>query len=416
MTYRQARVFLATLSGEGRMRSDALKLDRIKVLLKLLGNPERRYPIIHVAGSSGKGSTVAMIASILQAAGYRVGIHFSPSLQTPRERAQINFELIPKRSFAAIIKKLKPLLPKVRRITSSGLPTYFETLVAMSFEYFAKRRVDVSVVEVGLGGRLDGTNVIKPIIAVITSIDLDHTDLLGKTLAKIAREKAGIIKPGVPVVVGPIKRVPFKVIRNVAKSQHSKVYLVSRPVKMKLKMLGNHQKQNAAIAKKCAEILRGKGFKISESSINRGLRNAFIPGRFEIVQRKPTVILDGAHNPAKMRSTANAIRSLAKPNQKVITVIGTKTTKDAGLMMRAIKPTIDTAVLTRPRYEDHRFFAPQELARYFRGKPLIKFPRATDALKHAIKLARKNDLVVATGSLYLIGEVRKLWPKLAVKD
>lgn len=416
MTYRQARAFLSKLSGEGRMRADALKLDRTQVLLELIGNPHRCYPIVHVAGSSGKGSTVAMIASILQAAGYRVGIHFSPSLQTPRERAQINFNLIPKQSFAAIIKQLKPLFPKVVRITKSGEPTYFETLGVLAFQYFANQKIDVAVVETGLGGRLDATNVIEPVLTVITSVDYDHTDILGKTLAKIAREKAGIIKQGIPVVAGRVEPKSLAVIRKVAKSKHATVHIVKRPLNIKLKMFGAHQKQNAAIAKKCAEILRKNGFTISDRSITRGLRHAFIPGRFEIIQRNPTVILDGAHNPAKMRSTANAIRSLTKPNQKVIAVIGTKSSKDAGSIMREIKPTIDTAVLTRPHYEDHRFFEPQELARYFRGKPLIKFPRATDAVKQALKLAGKQDTVLVTGSLYLIGEVRKLWPKLAVKD
>lgn len=398
------------------MRSDALRLDRTEILLKLIGNPERRYPIVHVAGSSGKGSTVAMIASILKAAGYKVGVHFSPSLQTPRERAQINFKLIPRRPFARIIARLKPLFPKVVKIAKSGEPTYFETLGVLAFQYFAEQKVDLAVVETGLGGRLDATNVINPSVTVITSIDYDHTDILGKTLSKIAKEKAGIIKSGLPVVVGPIKREPLKVIQRVARSKNATVYIAKRPLRAKLQMFGEHQKQNAAIAKKCVEVLKKKGFKISQAAIARGLKNAFVPGRFEIVQSQPTVILDGAHNQAKMLATAKAIQSLRKPNQRVIGVIGVKSTKDIKSLSNRIKPQLDTIIVTRPRYEDHRFFAPEALARYFRGKPTVKFPKSADAIKHALKIAEKNDIVLVTGSLYLVGEVRKIWSKLAVSD
>lgn len=396
----------------------------VKKLLLRLGNPQEAYPTILIAGTNGKGSTAAMTASILQCAGYRVGLYTSPHLIDVRERIVINGKKISQHEFRRVIAFVKD---KVQQPI-----TYFEFLTAAAFVYFQKRNVDVAVLEVGLGGRLDATNVCKPLVSVITNIDLEHTSYLGRTLEAIACEKAGIIKKrGVCVTAARSQRV-LNVFESICQRRQAKLFCLGRDITIKkekngfvsyqglyrrftglsVALRGDHQLSNAALALAAAEICEKKGIVIDDQALREGLKNVRWAGRLEILQDKPFFILDGAHNPAGM---AALCRSLKKDfsYRKLIFIFGALKDKDYRLMLKTIIPLSSKIILTP--IQTSRAVPVGDLFRLAAGmtrvKPLLA-ENANDAVAQALRLAGQKDLICAAGSFYLVGEIKQAFDKL----
>lgn len=354
-----------------------LGLDRIEYLLDKLGNPHKKFKSIHVAGTNGKGSVCAMLSSILKESGLKVAMYTSPHLFKYNERIKINGKDISDKDLEKYFKKVTAILkhPTLQCgvLVPGEHPTIFEILTAMAFKYFADKKVDIAVVEVGMGGRFDATNVLIPEVSVITTIDFDHTEYLGKTLKKIAFEKAGIIKPGVPVVVGKIKKEALDVIKKVAKKNGSDLYSVTDRTMScpydPMPLIGPHQKQNAAVAVKVMDILcRGRILSCPSSVIKKGLRKTRWPGRFQVISKKPLIIVDGAHNPAGIRALKVTIAE-----QKIKTplnlIFGVQRSKDVDAMVKEISPIAKNVIVTQ---SSHPGAMPAgELAGKFRQPALI---------------------------------------------
>lgn len=363
-TYRQALDCLNSLPSEATLTHKRFKLDSILVALKAIGNPESLYPIIHVAGTSGKGSVVALVSNGLTKVGYKTGSYFSPHLETPRERIQINGRMISKRAFTLLLNKNWRVIQKCKL-------SYFEVLTLLAFDYFADQKVDFAVVEVGLGGRLDATNVITPIVSVITSIDFDHEWLLGHTLPKIAREKAGIIKKNVPVVTGASQSNVLKVMTVIAKQKHAQLTVA--------KLSGTFEKRNQQLAQ---AVLDKVGMKAKVTKV-------LAPGRFEQIG---DIIIDCAHNPAKMRALVNMFQSRFS-SEKAIVVFAAKYDKQAAAMKKILKPITREIITTQVPGSIHEFHSGL-------------FDNPVAAYKHAIKHKKPKEKIIITGSIYLVGELR----------
>ena len=360
-----------------------LGLDRIQLLLEKLGNPHLKFKSIHVAGTNGKGSTCAMIASILQEAGYKVGLYTSPHLFDYRERIKINGKNIPKREFARIMERIRK---RIRSRNREETPTVFEVLTAAAFTYFAEQKVDYAVVEVGMGGRLDATNVVTPIVSIITNIDLEHTAILGRTLAKVAAEKAAIIKHGVPVITAETKPEALRVIKhNADKNRSLLIQVGSVQEGLKTNLIGEHQKLNAA----CAVVaVRLANIAANKQAILRGLKKVSWPGRFQVLSRKPLTIVDGAHNPAGIKVLVKTLKQQF-PGKKLTFLFGTQEDKDSASMLSLLRPLAKKIVIT---HSSHHNAA---------NKDSIEL---TDALK----LSVGEDRVI-TGSLFLVADAFKNW-------
>lgn len=363
-------------------------LERIKALSFALGHPQNFYRTIHVAGTNGKGSVSAMLAEMLRAQGYRVGLFTSPHLVSYRERIRINGENIPENDFAEMIFRVK----------DCGIEaTHFEVLTAAAFEYFRECAVDYAVIEVGLGGLYDSTNIIKPELAIITNVALDHENILGD-LEGIARNKAGIIKENIPTVTGAVGK-PLDIIRAVAKQKNSKLYEVNSPVDTKINLRGEYQRMNAAVAVKAGRVLG-----IEESKISAALERVEWAGRFEVIEKGAEVfIIDGAHNP----DGAKALRaSLDKdfPNGKRFWLFGALRDKNFDEMIRILFRADDFVIVTPPQSERA---APTEiLCQSLRGQG-INCVAEEDNAKAVEKLKDcSGGIKIAAGSLYLIGAVR----------
>ena len=365
-------------------------LQRITELTAALGEPQNFYRTIHVAGTNGKGSVCAMLAEMLKASGLKVGLFTSPHLESYRERIRIDGENIPAKDFVDVIA----------RVESCGVDnaTHFEVLTAAAFEYFRRRAVDVAVIEVGLGGALDSTNVITPELSIITNVALDHENILGD-LENIARNKAGIIKPHVPTVTGATGK-PLEIIRHVAAEKNSALYEVSTPANVKLNLRGDYQQFNAAIAIKAAEILR-----LSQSAIETGLSRVQWAGRFEIVQTSAgTVIIDGAHNP----HGATALRqSLDKifPRGRRVWLFGVLADKDFDSMLKILFRAEDFVIVTEPQSE--RTANAEIICDKLRGLGVDCAAVEENSAATKRLLDSDGDVKIIAGSLYLIGAVRK---------
>jgi len=356
-----------------------LGLKRITYLLAKLGNPQQKFQSIHIAGTNGKGSTAAMIASILKEAGCKVGLYTSPHIFDYTERIKINGKDISKKELTVALDRVK----KASRGMKSK-PTIFEVLTAAAFLHFAKKKIDIAIVEVGLGGRLDATNVITPLVNVITNIDYEHTEILGKTLTKIAGEKAATIKPGIPVVTAEKKKEPLNVLKEVAKQNNSLLLQITDyRLPITLNLLGVYQRLNAACAIAAIRMIQ---IKVTRAQIRRGLKKAQWPGRFQVVSRKPLIILDGAHNPAGARVLRETIHKLY-PKKKFTVIFGCQKTKDYQVMLRELKPISSKLILTKSLH-------PQ--AREFKG--------ATDSIKQAFKVWDGKSPLLITGSLFLVAD------------
>ena len=415
----------ATIPG-GRARYD---LERIGALLEMLGSPHLGVPTVHVAGTKGKGSTTAMVASILNAAGLSTGLFTSPHLHTFRERIRVGGLPIREAEFAGLVEALWPAVEEMRR-AGHGRVTVFELLTAMAFYCFRERGVDAQVIEVGLGGRLDSTNVVQPMACGITSLGLDHTEVLGDTLAEIAMEKAGIIKRGVPVVCSPQRPEALRVVRDVCAAQGSSLTLAGEDLRWSLEsatldgqvftletrrrsyhlsipLLGAHQLENAAVAVGLVEALAEGGIEVGRVAIEEGLQRVEWPCRLEVLRRDPLVIADGAHNPHSAARLVDAMRSLV-PGRRLTLVVGVSRNKDVdGVAYELGRLSPAEVVTTRSRHP--RSAEPDLLARGFAayGAAAHTAESVADAVDEAVASASGDDVILVTGSLFVTAEARE---------
>ncbi len=401
-------------------------LERISALLDNLDHPEKDLKIIHVAGTNGKGSTSAMLSSILVENGYKVGLFISPYLESFNERIQVNNTPIDKENLAKLVTEIKPTVEKVAK-TEVGQPTQFEIVTAMGFEYFKKIGVDFVILEVGLGGTYDATNVINPLISVITSIGLDHQAILGDTLEEIAGEKAGIIKKNTPIVTAVTKKGPFEVIRAKAKEMDAPFYALKEHFQIKrldysiegqifeyninyktrehkIYYLGEHQVRNASLALTVIHLMKDMGYDIDSEEVYQGLVNSKWPGRLEIIQKDPYVILDGAHNEQATEVISKSIKELYE--RKIILVLGILSDKNYHKMIKDLVPLAKNVFITAPDY--YRALDTENLADEAKKycKKVVEVDGVDNAINEALKIANKDDLILITGSLYTVGEAR----------
>lgn len=402
-------------------------LERIEKILEILGSPHKKLRCIHVAGTNGKGSTTAMISRILMENGFKVGMFISPYLEVFEERIEINGENIKKEDLSLIISKVKNAVETANSLGYDN-PTEFEIITCAMFLYFYEKKVEFAVIEVGLGGRLDSTNVITPILSVITSISLDHMKILGDTLGKIASEKAGIIKENVPVVVYPEEKEAYEVIKNKAATLNSKVIdvpvdsarfyynnnfyqhvLISGKNKYEtdLKLLGEHQLLNAATAVYAAEALIDMKVSIKKEAIIRGLHNVIWPGRLEVLRKDPVTVLDGAHNRDGIKKLAISIKKYFKYD-KLILVLGILADKEVTEMVKTIVPLAEKVITVTP----HNIRGECGTSLLSEVKKInensIYIEDYEKAYKEALKSCNKKSLLVICGSLYMIGDMRKI--------
>ncbi len=386
-------------------------LEPIRGLLSELGNPERRYKSLHITGTNGKGSVANFIASILSEAGYRVGLYTSPHLLEPTERIVVSGKLISKRRFASLITSLLPTIEK--RVEKTGIPlTYFEVVTAAAFQYFAEEKIDFLVAEVGMGGRLDATNILKrPLVCVITPISLEHTEYLGDTLAAIAREKCGIIKEGSIVVSSPQRREVAQVIRKACKKKgvpFRNEFL--NGTSLKLPVLGRFQIENAAVAAAAIEALSSFGFRIKKESIREGLLKTRIFGRLQILSKKPLIVYDVGHNPAAVKALCESLITLFSDG-KYIFIYGCLKGKDSRRILKIIGPITKLLILTRPKSERAREL--EDLFRiakeYLEEEKIKIIANPKRALRFALK-SRKKEPICIFGSFYLAPAILALTP------
>jgi dihydrofolate synthase/folylpolyglutamate synthase len=428
--YRETIDYLFALQKHGIK----LALSNSLALMALMGDPHRKFRSVHVAGTNGKGSTASFIAHMLQAAGYRVGLYTSPHLVSFTERIRINNALITEAKVVALAGRVRDAARKAAGPDSTAAfsPTFFEVATAMAFTYFAEEGVDIAVIEVGMGGRLDSTNVITPLVSVITNIEFEHTEFLGTTLTEIAGEKAGIIKPGVPVVTGAMQQEVIAVIERDAAAAKASVYRLPRdfmpaPItsrgeqvfdyrgiktsyeKVRINMLGRYQIDNACLALAAIECLRSAGVSVNEAAARCGLEKARWEGRLELVARKPDIYLDGAHNPASAHKLAETVREMKPAYRRIVLIIGILGDKDYQGIIAALVPLADHVIVTKPRYS--RAMDVRVLASEIRK--LNGSIEAAETVDEAIAMVRhkasSDDLVLITGSLYVVGDARAVF-------
>lgn len=428
MTYTEATEFLFSLRRFGWR----LGLETIQRLLGLLDNPHSSLPSVHIGGTNGKGSTAAMLSGILQAGGYRTGLYTSPHLLGFPERIRVNGLPIPEREVTRLTALLKELSaahfahhpvpnPPSHRLPH---PTFFELTTAMAFLYFARQAVEAAVIEVGLGGRFDATNLLTPRVAVVTNVSLEHQEYLGQTLPEIAMEKAGIIKPGVPVVTA-IQGDGHAVIRRTAAEREAPLTHIREayawtirtsglsgqtldltgPLRrydaLSIPLAGRHQVENAVTAIAAAEVLEAQGYRLGEAAIRRGLTQARWPGRLQIVSDQPRILLDGAHNPAGAQALAAFLAEHRSSLNRLVLVFGVLRDKDWETMLALLGPLADQTILTHPPAD--RGADPHDLITADRYCPKVDI--AADPAE-GVALAREvtapGDTILVTGSLYTV--------------
>jgi dihydrofolate synthase/folylpolyglutamate synthase len=432
-------------------RVKSFKLNRMHELMRRLGNPQQQLRIIHIAGTKGKGSTAHMIASVLQAAGLRCGLYTSPHLENLEERFVIDEMVCQPAELIELVDLVRPVVEEMDQLAKTtgqhvGRPTFFEITTAIAFLYFHQQEVDLAIVEVGLGGRLDSTNVCQPCVSVITSISYDHVHLLGDTLHLIATEKGGIIKPGIPVVSGVQQEEPRATIQEIAQRRGSPLWNIQEHFftrnpganhesfdclvavgsekktwqQLRLGLHGKHQQDNAAVALAVVACLQQQGWDIPDEAVHRGLAEVHCPARIEIVAENPVVLIDTAHNPASVHSLVQYLETRPKAARNIL-VFATSCDKDVSGMLRLLLPAFDSVILTRyvtnPRalaieeleQECQAVLASSENRELDHSIPFIescKDPVA--AWERIATLGGPHDLICITGSFYLAGEMRKL--------
>jgi len=433
-----------SLTRQLRYSPEKFNLERMVKLMQLMGDPHKKYPVVHIAGTKGKGSTAAMVASILRKAGYRTGFYTSPHLQDFTERIQVDGTPISREQLVAAVDQIRSHLAKIPQITT------FEITTAIAFKDFYDKQVDVAVVEVGLGGRLDATNVVDPLVSVITSLSFDHMNVLGDSIAQIAAEKGGIIKPDKPVVLAPQWKEAREVIEQIAEERNAPLTIIGRdyffgehsrsldgqtfflwskdeqelvneyissggrtdwePEHFSIPLLGMHQVENAATAYATIQILRDSGFSISREAILSGFAQVDWPGRFEILQKSPLIIIDSAHNQDSALRLRLAMDDYLN-GKPIIMLFGSSEDKDVRGMFSHLLPRVRTLVATRsthPRAMEPKLLV--ELANQF-GKHAIETQSIEEGLAEAIKQAGKDAAIMVTGSIFVAAGVRDLMQK-----
>ncbi len=444
--YQQALDYLYSfvdysLTRQLRYSPEKFNLARMFKLMKLMGDPHKKYPVVHIAGTKGKGSTAAMVASILAAAGYKAGFYSSPHLQDFTERIQVDGEPISREKLVERVDQIRPLVAQVPEITT------FEITTAIAFMEFYKKQVDVAVVEVGLGGRLDATNVVDPLVSVITSLSFDHMNVLGDSIAQIAAEKGGIIKTKKPVVLAPQWKEAREVIEKIAEERKAPLTIIGRdyfygehsrslngqtfflwskddqelvndyissggrtewePEHFSIPLLGTHQVENAATAYATIQILRENSLTINRESISAGFARVNWPGRFEIIQKSPLIIIDSAHNQDSALRLRLAMDDYLN-GKPIVLLFGSSEDKDVRGMYSHLLPRVKTLVATRsthPRAMEPKLLV--ELANQF-GKHAIETQTIEEGLNEAIKQAGKDAAIMVTGSIFVAAAVRDL--------
>jgi dihydrofolate synthase/folylpolyglutamate synthase len=399
-----------------------LGLDRIEHICNNLGNPQDFYKIIHVGGTNGKGSVCKFLESVLVQSGYDVGTYTSPHLQRFSERFVVNKKEISKNEIVNLVAKLKPIIDKM--MDEKNIPTYFEIVTAMGFLYFKEKNVDIAIIEVGLGGRFDATNIVNPIVTVITNVSLEHQKIIGEKIKDIAFEKAGIIKKDIPTVTAATGEA-LDSIEKVAQEKDSKIkklnknswkiinkkldfweYIVIgslKEYKIKTTIIGKHQGENIAITIATVESLQMNGIYITDESIDEAFLNTKNPGRMEIAGLSPVILLDGAHNIAGMK----LLRSTLEDDfsyEKLILIIGILSDKNIKEMLDIISPIADIIIVTKSQIS--RAFEPKFLKEMVKNKEVVLKNRIDESIIYAKKIAKKEDIICVTGSIYTVGEAR----------
>jgi dihydrofolate synthase / folylpolyglutamate synthase len=434
LAYNQALDYLYSFVDYSLKKSSELakadfNLDRMRALMALLDNPEKKYPCLHVAGTKGKGSTCALMASALTAAGYKTGLYSSPHLQDFVERIQIDNQPVSHAQLVELVEEVKPHVAAVPKLTT------FEITTALGFLHFAQQNVEAAVIEVGLGGRLDATNVVTPRVSVITSLSYDHMAVLGNTLTLIAGEKAGIIKPGIPVVSSPQVDEALVVLERVAKERHAPLTLVGREVlftagehsmdgqKLSLRrkqkteksqesvilrvpLLGQHQLVNATTA---YAALKASGLDVSDAAIRKGFAEVSWPCRFEIMRREPPVILDSAHNLDSFEKLAQTLEDYF-PGRPVLLIFGSSEDKDVEGMLRALKGRLKLVLATKAVHP--RAIEPEKIVETANrlGVRAEAVAPVEAALARALELAAgSGEIILSAGSMFVTAEVKTAW-------
>ncbi len=434
-TYSQALDYLYSFTDyevkpEYRYAPEVIDPTRPRRLLALLGNPHRAYPTIHIAGTKGKGSVAAICASALRVAGFRTGLYVSPHLQVFTERIQVDGMQIGQDELAALVEEITPVLAQVPGITT------FEVITALGFLYFSRRSVEVAVIEVGLGGRLDATNVVSPLVSVITSLSLDHTHLLGNTLVEIAAEKGGIIKAGIPVVSASQPEDAMAVLTRISAERGAPLTAVGRDWwaergEMRLEgqtfrvgrsgedgdsfylpLLGKHQVLNATVALAALAIVKEHLPALDDRAISRGLAEVEWPGRFQILQRRPIVVVDGAHNVESVQDLCLTLGELF-PDRRRIFVFGATADKDVANMVGVVAGFVadrDEVIVTAATHP--RAATPADLGKHCASHGLevaFEAPDVPSAVARARAMAGPDDVICITGSLFVVGDALGVW-------
>lgn len=439
MTFVESLDYLESLKPETNSKWHVASLDRINELLDKLGNPHKGLKYVHVGGTAGKGSTCYMIAEILKTAGYKTGLHVSPHLEDVRERMQINGKFMDEEKFVEYANLIQSVVETMRSSSKNGAPSYFEALLAITFLYFRDENVDIAVIEVGMGGTLDGTNVITPLVAVLTNVGLDHTQILGDTVEKIAKDKVGIFKKGIDAVSGVTQPSVRAIVQAKATELSCDLTLVDEDFDFELdkgtpntvRVMSNngktlavplasqapYQAENAALAIIAVQALEKHGLTIPDDAIKSALQSVTIPGRFEVFSTQTsnheprTIILDGAHNPDKMDALVEALVSVFQ-GQKIRFIFAAKKDKNIAEMIKILEPIAKKFYFTK-------FLQSTDFGKDFSFDPYDfstivdheTFASSDQALRKVLEESASNDLICVTGSLYLVGELRSKFIK-----
>ncbi len=438
-TYAAAIEFLYGRINYERVQAEAystsdFKLERMRVLLSLIGSPHERIPAVHVAGTKGKGSTCAMLASVLTAAGHRAGLYISPHISAFEERMTVDGVQPSPDEFVAILNRLLPTIAHMDGLPGQMQPTYFELATAIAWLYFEDRHADFAVLETGLGGRLDSTNVCCPLVTVITNVSRDHTQILGSTVRKIAWEKAGIIKPGVPVISGVSHPDAIEIVEQMGCDRGASLSLLGRDVhvtarsqtdeaqttvdvqtgrsvwsEVPLSLRGAHQATNAALVLAAIDELRAQGVSIPDAAVRAGMSRVRWPGRVEVVSQRPTVVIDAAHNWESARALIATLREDFHPRHRLLIFAATRD-KDVSGLLRLLVPQFDTIIFTK--YLDNPRSVPTAELLSFMRSISNRVAHTTETPASAWQLAQRwagpDDLIAITGSFFLVAELRDL--------
>jgi dihydrofolate synthase/folylpolyglutamate synthase len=439
-TYEQALDYLFTKTDYEKQQKlrynvTTFDLERMNGLLRYLGNPHKKTKTVHIAGTKGKGSTATMLSRMMEANGYKVGLYTSPHVSTLHERITVDSVMITRKEFLGLMNRVQPILEKMAK--KDHLPTFFEIMTAMAFLYFIDKNVDIAVIETGLGGRLDSTNVITPEVCGITSISIDHQNLLGTTIEHIAREKAGIIKKGIPIVTVPQDPAAMKVLKKQASTVKAPMTVTGRDVDfsyrfessrehgphtricvttptskfehLRVPLPGEHQALNCGLALTMLDALKNQGFEINDEKAVAGLNNVHMTGRMEIICRDPRILVDAAHNAASIRALIAAIGQHV-PYDSMIIIFGCNCDKDVRGMLTELQYGADKVIFTRSN--SPKAVWPQDLAEMYSeicGKMCQSTLSMTEALRVAQSAISREDLITITGSFYLVGQVKQMF-------